>query len=98
MYEYSDDEQSKREFYYHDSNNNKNNDIENDNSMPLYTVRKVCCLKSHIINLLLTSTALSLRENIKSRSVKIVSRKLIFHIYILGYSHMSYLMAATWHS
>ena len=31
-------------------------------------VCKVCCLKSHIINLLLTSTAWSLRENIRPRS------------------------------
>ena len=34
--------------------------------MTLY-VCKVCCLKSYIINLLLTSTAWSLRENIRPR-------------------------------
>ena len=57
MYE-SDDEQSKREFYYHESNNNKNNNIENDDFMSRYN--------NHIINLLLTWTAWSLRENIKT--------------------------------
>ena len=60
MYE-SHDEQSKREFYYNESNNNKKNNFENDGSVTLY----ICnvCLKSKKINLLLTSTAWSLREN-----------------------------------
>ena len=36
-------------------------------SIHYHTIRicKVCCLKSHIINLILTSTASSLRENIR---------------------------------
>ena len=52
MYE-SDDEQSKREFYYHESNNNRKTTLKMTNLLyvTLY-VCKVCCLKSHIINLL----------------------------------------------
>ena len=64
MYEL-DVEQSKREFYYHESDNNMKNNIENDDSMS--RVCKVCCLKRNITNLLLTSTAWSLRKNIRPR-------------------------------
>ena len=58
-----------KENLYHESNNKKNKNIENDDSVMLY-VCKVCMLfkKSHIINLLLTSTAWPLRENIRPRS------------------------------
>ena len=65
MYE-SDDEQSKREFYYHESNNknNKNNNIENDDFMLCYIY--VC--KIQYMYVLLTSTAWSLRENIRPQS------------------------------
>ena len=38
------------------------------NYMVCMYVCKVCCLKSHIINLILTSTAWSSRENIRGRS------------------------------
>ena len=59
----SDNEQSKREFYYHESNNNKKNNIENDDSMLRYTyVRYMLFKKPYKKNLLLTSTAWSLRE------------------------------------
>ena len=62
------DEQSKTEFYHHESNNNKNNNIKNDDSMSWYMYMQVILFKkSHIINLLVTSIAWSLRENIRPR-------------------------------
>ena len=66
MYE-SDDEQSKREFYYHESNNNMNNNIENDDFVSRYIRMYGMLVKKVVMNLLLTSTAWSLRENIRPR-------------------------------
>ena len=69
-------DQSKREFYYHEGYNNRNKNIENDDSMSRYTFVRYVVLKSHIINgLLLTSIAWSLRENIGSKSINVVSWK-----------------------
>ena len=75
MYEATND-QSKREFYYHERYNNRNKNIENDDSTSRYKFVRYVVLKSHIINgLLLTSIAWSLRENIGSKSINVVSWK-----------------------
>ena len=66
MYE-SDDEQSKREFYYHESNNNMNYNIENDDFVSRYIRMYGMLVKKVVMNFLLTSTAWSLRENIRPR-------------------------------
>ena len=49
-------------FLLYESNNNNNNNIENNDSMSRYTYVR------YVINLLLTSIAWSLRENIRPRS------------------------------